>query len=314
MNTSAVEGYVDLQVNGYAGVDFNTDDLAADDLHRACQALRAGGVAAILATVITEDLDVMCRRLARLVQLRAVDPVAAQLIAGIHIEGPFINERDGYRGAHPRDAVRPADVDSMKRLLDAAGGLTRLVTLSPERDPGSRVTRFLAQSGVRISAGHCDPTLDLLRAAIDAGLTLFTHLGNGCPPLLPRHDNVIQRALSLSDRLTLCFIADGIHVPLLALRNYLRSAGIDRCAVVSDAMAAAGLGPGRYRLSRWEVMVGEDQAARSPDGSHLVGAAMPLRAVHRNLREGLGLSEAECRKLMVDTPATIMQSIAAREQ
>lgn len=308
MNSAAVEGYVDLQVNGYAGVDFNADDLAGDDLHRSCQALRAGGVAKVLATIITEDLDAMCRRLARLVELRAADSLATDLIVGIHIEGPFINERDGYRGAHPRDAVRPADVDAMKRLIEAAGGLTRLVTLSPERDLGCRVTRFLAESGVRVSAGHCDPSLDELRAAIDAGLTLFTHLGNGCPPLLPRHDNVIQRALSLSDRLTLCFIADGIHVPLMALHNYLRCAGIDRCAVVSDSMAAAGLGPGRYRLSRWEVMVGDDQAARSPDGSHLVGAAMPLRSVHRKLREGLGLTEAECRTLLVNTPAKIAQS------
>jgi N-acetylglucosamine-6-phosphate deacetylase len=314
VNFPTEEGYIDLQVNGYAGVDFNADDLQPDDLHRACQALRADGVAAILATVITEDLTVMCRRLARLVALRDADPLAAQLIAGLHIEGPFINEQDGYRGAHPRDAVRPADLDAAQRLLEAAGGLTRLVTLSPERDPGCRVTRFLARSPIRVSAGHCDPTLDQLRAAIDAGLTLFTHLGNGCPALLPRHDNIIQRALALSDRLTLCFIADGIHVPLVALRNYLRCAGIDRCAVVSDAMAAAGLGPGRYRLSRWEVTVGDDQAARSPDGSHLVGAAMPLRRARQNLRDSLGLTDAECQSLMVDTPAAMLQSAGGSVQ
>lgn len=297
-----MNGYVDLQVNGYAGVDFNGDNLTAEDLHRACDALQRDGVAQILATVITEDVDAMCRRLSRIVELRQRDPIAKEMIPGFHVEGPFINERDGYRGAHPADAVRPADVDVMQRLLDSAGGLTRLVTLSPERDPGCRLIKMLASKGITISAGHCDPSLDELKAAIDAGLTLVTHLGNGCPAQMPRHDNIIQRALSLSDRLTLCFIADGVHVPLFVLRNYLRCAGIDRCLVVSDAMTAAGLGPGKYRLSRWEIVVGEDGAARSPDGSHLVGAALPMRRAEMNLREGIGLSEQDCRKLLVENP------------
>ena len=183
--------------------------------------------------------------------------------------------------------------------------MTRLVTLAPERDAGCRVIKLLARAGIAVSAGHCNPTLDELNASIDAGLTVFTHLGNACPAQLPRHDNIIQRVLSRSDRLTICFIADGVHVPLMALGNYLRSAGIERCAVVSDAMAAAGLGPGRYRLSRWEVVVGDDLAARAPDGSHLLGAAMSLRRAEKNLREGLHLSEVDCRALLTNTPRAI---------
>src|SRR2546421_12885353 len=116
-------GYFDLQVNGYFGVDFQSDDLSADDLHRACAALRNDGVAGILATIITEDLAKMARRLARIVELRERDPLVRDVIGGIHIEGPFISPVDGYRGAHPKDAVRPADRDAMNRLLDAAGGL-----------------------------------------------------------------------------------------------------------------------------------------------------------------------------------------------
>src|SRR4051812_5667863 len=114
--------YFDLQVNGYAGVDFQSDDLTAAELHAACLALRADGVAGILATIITEDVAVMSRRLRRLLELRERDAVAQSIIAGFHIEGPFISPIDGYRGAHPLDAVRPADADSMRRLLDAAGG------------------------------------------------------------------------------------------------------------------------------------------------------------------------------------------------
>ena len=189
--------FFDLQVNGYAGIDFNQDGLTGEDLHAVCARLASDGVTGILATIITERLDKMERRLRDLCALREQDPLARRMIAGFHIEGPFLNETPGYRGAHPPDAIRPADMGAMDRLLDAAGGLARLVTLAPERDAGLRVTRMLAGRGIAVAAGHCDPSLDELRGAIDAGLTLFTHLGNGCPMQMHRHDNIIQRALSL---------------------------------------------------------------------------------------------------------------------
>ncbi len=268
----------DLQVNGYAGTDFNQDTLSPEAVETACRALADAGVGGILATVITEHPDRMARRLANLAAARDQSPLAQRIIAGVHVEGPFLNETPGYVGAHPSDAVRPTDPTLMDRLLDAADGLVKMVTLAPERDPGLRLTRSLADRGVAVSAGHCNPSLDDLRAAVDAGLSMFTHLGNGCPPQLPRHDNVIQRALSFADHLWLTFIADGVHVPLHALRNYIRAAGPERCVVVTDAIAPAGLGPGRYTLGRWELDIGEDLVGRAPDGSHLVGSATRGRA------------------------------------
>lgn len=125
---------------------------------------------------------------------------------------------------------------------------------------------------------------------------------NGCPTQLSRHDNIIQRVLSQADRLWLCFIADGVHVPFFALRNYLKTAGIDRCIVVSDAMAAAGLGPGRYNLSRWSVTVDQDLAAWAPDRSHLVGSAITLRQSFANLTGPVGLSEANAVGLTSTNP------------
>ena len=302
----ASDGYLDLQVNGYFGVDFQSDDLTADELHRACAALQNDGVAGILATIITEDVAKMASRLRRIVELRERDPLVRQIIAGIHIEGPFISPVDGYRGAHPKDAVRPADRDAMNRLLDAAGGLTRLVTLAPENDPGLGVTRMLASAGIRVSAGHTNATLDELEAAIDAGLTMFTHLGNGCPMQMHRHDNIIQRALSLSDRLWLMFIADGAHVAFFALRNYLRAAGLERCIVVTDAVAPAGKGPGRFKLGRWDLLIGEDLVARAPDGSHLIGSAMSMPQAVRRLVERVGLSREDALRLTVNHPRMVM--------
>jgi len=295
--------YFDLQVNGYAGVDFNCDDLPADRLHHACELLARDGVEKILATIITADVETMCRRLATLVTLRSRDPLAASMIAGLHIEGPFLNPKRGFIGAHASTAVQPASVEAIDRLFEAGDGLVRLLTLAPECDPGFAGTRHLSRQGVCVSAGHTDASLDTLKGAADAGLSMFTHLGNGCPMSgMDRHDNIVQRALFLRDRLWLCFIADGTHVPYMALANYVALAGVDRCCVVSDAMAAAGFGPGRYRLGTWDVEVGDDGAAWAPDRTHLVGSACPLHRAETQLRQMLGLDANTCRKLFYDNP------------
>jgi N-acetylglucosamine-6-phosphate deacetylase len=294
--------YFDVQVNGYGGHDFNSASLSPADWRDACRRLRTDGMAGILATVITDELDLMSERLAKIVEMRELDPLVRDMVVGIHIEGPFINAERGYVGAHPAAAVRPADLDATKRLLEAAGGLTRIVTLAPESDPEFKVTKYLAKQGITVSAGHCNPTLEQLRGAIDAGVSMYTHLGNGCPMQVHRHDNIIQRVLSFSDRLMISFIADGVHVPFFALKNYLRCAGTDRVVITTDAMAAAGLGPGSYRLGWLQVEVGEDLAAWAPDRSHLMGSAITMPRVVQNLREFVGLSDAQIQQVVIDNP------------
>jgi N-acetylglucosamine-6-phosphate deacetylase len=295
-------GYVDLQVNGYAGVDFNQEDLSDEQLHAACERLREDGVAGVLATIITAPFAKMLDSLSRITALRRQDPLVEEIIWGFHIEGPFLNETPGYVGAHPASEVRPANIDDAKRLVDASDGLAKLVTLAPERDPGYQTTRWLADQKVLVAAGHCDSSVDELRNAIDAGLTLFTHLGNGCPMTLNRHDNIIQRALSLRDRLTLCFIADGMHIPLVALGNYLDLAGTDRTILVTDAISAARLGPGRYTLSGQVVDIGEDLAAWAPDHTHFVGSTATMPRMASLLRNQLKLSDETIKKLVCGNP------------
>ena len=312
MNSPITEnspGDFDLQVNGYLGVDFNVDALTAEALRRACEGIRADGVGQFLATIISDDLDSMARRLHRLAEFYRNDETIRRTMAGIHIEGPFLNETDGYLGAHPRHAVREAEVDATLQLLDAADGLTRLVTLAPERDPGLKVTQRLIAEGVTVAAGHCNPTSDELAAAIDAGLSMFTHLGNGCPMHMHRHDNIIQRALALADRLWVCFIADGVHISTPALGNYLRCAGLDRSIIVTDAISAAGLGPGRYTLGEWDIQVGEDLAARSPDGSHFLGSCSTMRQMRENLRKDVGLSPEEIEQLTSINPRRALRPL-----
>ena len=302
--------YVDLQVNGYAGVDFNQDGLSAADFHQACQRLREDGVAGILVTIITDKLPQMTARLARIAALHEQDPLVREVVWGIHIEGPFLNELSGYVGAHPPQDVCPADLAVMKRLLDAGGGLARLVTLAPERDPGLKVVRYLARHNVLVAAGHTDASYDELSAAIDAGLSLFTHLGNGCPMMLPRNDNIIQRVLGLRERLMVTFIADGVHVPPAALANYLRLIGIERSLVVTDAISAARLGPGNYRLGRLEIEIGDDLIAHLPNSSMLMGSTATMPRMVAVLRDEMGLSDDEIRQLASDNPRRVLGQVA----
>ncbi|MES2594124.1 MAG: N-acetylglucosamine-6-phosphate deacetylase [Verrucomicrobiota bacterium] len=291
---------LDLQVNGYAGTDFNREGLTTEALHHACQCLVEDGCDSILATFITDDIGAMSERMRTLVALREQDSLAQKVIAGIHIEGPFINPEKGYVGAHPPQHVKEASLENAKRLLDAAGGLAKIVTLAPECDEHFHTTEFLTNNGVTVSAGHCNPSLDVLRASTEHGLKMFTHVGNGCPMLMHRHDNIIHRALSLRDKLWLCFIPDGVHIEFFALINYLRMAGLEKTIFVTDAISASRLGPGKFTLAGWDIVIGEDLVARSPDGSHFVGSTVTIPRILTNGQQHLGLSKAEL-QLLLDT-------------
>jgi N-acetylglucosamine-6-phosphate deacetylase len=299
--------WIDIQVNGYGGVDFNAADLTVSAVRRACDHLRADGVRAILATIITDTLPSMTAQLRCLVEARRADPFVAEVIAGFHIEGPFINPSDGYRGAHALAPVCPADVDQALQLLEAGDGFVRLFTLAPECDPNLATTRRLVRERVVVSAGHTDATLDQLRAAIDAGLTHFTHLGNGCPMLMNRHDNIIQRVLSLADRLMIGFIGDGVHIPLPALGNYLRLTDPNHAYVTTDGMAAAGLGPGRYTIGGMTVEVDASGATWAPDRSHLMGSGVTFRQCVENIRRCVNWPATDLIRLTETNPGRVLR-------
>jgi N-acetylglucosamine-6-phosphate deacetylase len=302
-------GFVDLQVNGYAGVDFNGPLLSADSLHTVCLRLQSDGVVSFLPTLITDSVSTMSQRAKHLLRLRDMDPLAKAMIPGLHLEGPFISPLAGYVGAHPPAHAQPATVDQAKRLFDAADGQVKIVTLAPEQDPQGIVTQWLARQQVIVAAGHTDATLAELRRAIDAGLVMFTHLGNGCPSQLPRHDNIIQRVLSLADQLWISFICDGHHVPAFALGNYLKLANPEKTIVVTDAISAAGLGPGIYQLSGMDVEVTEDGAAWAPGRKHFAGAAVTMIRSCEVLRDQLGLTTDLLQRFTGTNPRKLLGSV-----
>lgn len=293
---------LDLQLNGFRGIDFNASILNPEQLHSAAKALIQDGSGQCLATIITDSIEAMEAKIGALASAMDQDPVVRAVLTGIHVEGPFINPQPGYHGAHPQKHARSATTEEADRLIQAGRGHVKLLTLAPEMDPGFAATRHLVTSGIRVSAGHCNPTSAVLRDAVEAGVSLFTHLGNGCPALLPRHDNIIQRVLAQRSLPFVMFIADGVHVPCEALGNYFHCVGLDRVVVVTDATSAAGMGPGHYQLSGIDVLVDASGAAWSPDRSHLIGSTITMPETRRLLAERMGLTPAEVEQVTVRNP------------
>ena len=285
----------DLQVNGFAGVDFQHSELSLKELRRAVDSLRAHETHRIFLTLISDEPDALCRQFERIEHFRKADPFITQTICGYHLEGPFLNPREGFRGAHPGLVQRAPDLAIFERIQTAAGGNVRLLTLAPEWPGSAEFIGEIVQRGVAVSLGHTDASESEIDAAIRAGATLCTHLGNGVPQMLPRHDNIVQRLLA-RDELTACFIPDGVHLPPFALRNFFRAKPAGKAILTTDAMAAAAAPPGRYTLGAIEVE-SRAGAVRAPGSANLAGSCLaPDRGV-ANAARWLGISDDESREM-----------------
>lgn len=296
-----MSGLFDLQVNGFAGVDFQRAP-GAGEVRQACERLHAHGVSRILATFITDHPDALTRKLATFENFRRTDSLIRSTIVGYHLEGPYLSAEPGYRGAHPGELMKDPDLAEFSRWQDAAGGSIRLVTLAPERRGAEDFIAALTRTGVRISLGHTNADVDAIDAAIRAGATLCTHLGNGCPGELPRHHNIIHRLLA-RDELTACFIPDGIHLPPPVLRNLFRAKPAQRVILTTDAMAAAGAPPGRHTLGALEMEVGADGVVRMPGAKNFAGSSLTLDAGVANAARWLGITADAARELASTAPA-----------
>jgi len=277
--------YLDLQINGCWGIDFNIEGLSFDDWNLACHRLEQAGTTQFLPTIITDSIDSMVKKIERLADLCELKPAGAARAVGIHVEGPFISPVPGYIGAHPKNYAISASLEVAKRLVDAGRGWVKMVTLAPEMDPSAETVQYLAKQGILVAAGHTNASLEQLKKAIDCGLRCFTHLGNGCPADLPRHDNILHRVMSLRDELSVTLIADGYHLPMWMLRMLIDWFGEERSVIVSDAISAAGLPSGYHTLGDRRVWVGDDGVPRSEDRSHFVGSGATLDQMMTLLRK-----------------------------
>lgn len=301
-------GFVDLQVNGYAGHDLNGLTLDAATVRALCQALLKLGVTTFLPTIITAPESRIIAALRTIREACAQHPEVAAMVAGIHVEGPHIAPEDGPRGAHPAADVRAPAIAEFDRWQVAAGGLVKLVTLSPHWPESPVYIRHLVKSGVVVSLGHTSADAAQIAAAVDAGATLSTHLGNGSHALLNRRHNHLWPQLA-DDRLTAMFIADGHHLTPAQLKTMLRAKGLERSLVVSDTVALGGLPAGKYETpigGKVELKADGFLAIDDGTGNYLAGASLPMTAAIPVLVNQVGLTLGEAITLLTAAPGRII--------
>ncbi len=297
--TVTFPGFVDLQVNGFGGVDFNTPGRSPEQICKAMDAMRATGVTLCLPTLITSSLEnfASCAK--------AILAANDHAFAGFHMEGPYISPVDGTRGAHPRAHVIPASIDDFKRRQDVAEGRITLVTLAPEVEGAIKLIEHLVEHNVRVALGHTAATHEHIKDAISAGATFSTHLGNGCAQTLHRHNNVIWEQLA-ADELIAGIIVDGHHLPPAVVKSILRVKGLARTVLVTDAISAAAAPPARYFIGELEVEVDANGRVSQPGAQNLAGSSLTVNAAVANTVRFSGFALEEILPLATSQPARYM--------
>ena len=282
-------GFCDLQINGYQGVEFNDPKLTVEQVRKVALSQDQFGVTRYLATCTTDSFEVFTHSFGTIAEACDKLPEAAARIAGIHMEGPYIAPDDGPRGAHPRQHVRPPDWDEFCRIQEAARGKIKLLTLSPEYDGSAAFIAKVAASGVLVAIGHTKATSDQIRAAVDAGARMSTHLGNGAHPQIKRHPNYIWDQLA-EDRLVASLIADGHHLPPAVVKSIVRGKTPARCVLVSDLTSMGGMPPGRYSTGLGDLEVLENgKLVIAGQKDILAGASQPIHLCVANVMRFAGV-------------------------
>ncbi len=299
-------GLCDIQVNGYKGIWFSSETLTTAEVDTVIHSYVEQGITQCLPTLITNSAAAIEHGLAVIRSARDRSPLLQKVIAGCHIEGPWISAVDGPRGAHPLAHVRPADFAEFSRWQEVSGGLVRIVTLAPEVPHAVDVLRQIVKTGVLVSIGHTAASPAEITAAIDAGATLGTHLGNGCSALIPRHSNIFWPQLA-DDRLICSVIADGWHVPQSMLNCIVRCKTLERLILTSDVSGFGGCPPGRYRTGDVEVdILSDERIVVAGQTQFLAGSGSTTGDCVVRLMSMCGLSLREAWPLASTRPAALL--------
>jgi N-acetylglucosamine-6-phosphate deacetylase len=304
-------GFIDLQVNGFQGVDFCAPGASLSDIGRAIDAILATGTTRFFPTVITGMPETMLGSLKMLAEARGALP-RGRAMEGFHVEGPHISPNDGARGAHPKAAVRPPSIKEFDRWQEAAGGLIKIVTVAAEWEEAPAYIAHITSKGVVAALGHQEASEEQIHTAVMAGATLSTHLGNGIAASLPRHPNPLWTQLA-ENRLWASLIVDGIHLGKPFLTVALRAKGLDRAILITDAVAPAGCEPGRYKLGEIEVILHEDGRVTLTHEMRLAGSSLRMDRGVANLMRICGLTLRDAVTMATTNPAKAGR-VARRQQ
>lgn len=298
-------GLVDIQVNGYAGTDLNGPDIDVAGVDRVVRSLQARGVTRLCPTICTQSREHMTRALRTIADACAHDPKIERAVAGIHVEGPYISPEDGPRGAHPREHVRAPDWEEFEAFQEAAGGRIRILTLSPEWPEAAAFIRRVAASGVVVAIGHTAASPEGVREAVAAGARLSTHLGNGAHATLPRHPNYIWEQLA-TDQLSASIIVDGHHLPPAVVKTFVRTKGIGRTILISDAVALAGMPPGDYDWLGLRVTLSAEGRISLTGTPYLAGSVLDLGSALGKVTAFAGVTLADAVTMATVNPARLL--------
>ncbi len=300
MHSHPLSGFVDLQVNGFGGVNFSSTTLTVEQVTLVVAALAGRGTSAFCPTVITSPLATYRRALPVLAEAMR-SPECAGSLLGIHLEGPFISPVEGAVGAHPAEHVQAPSLERFDELYHLAEGRVSILTLAPELPGALELIEHAARLGVQVSIGHTLADDRDVRRAVEAGARFSTHLGNGCPNLLHRHHNPIWPQLASPD-LSAMIITDGHHLPPPVIAAFLAAKGVERTLVTSDVAPVAGCPPGEYSLFGSRVLLEPGGRLRSLERDNLAGSASTMLEC-MNFLAGLGLlSEEELWRVGRDNP------------
>ncbi len=266
-------GLIDLQINGYMGVDFSGPDLTVEGVRKATKALWKAGVTTYFPTLITSDIARLKKNFAILAEAQK-DPEISKSIPGFHLEGPYISPIKGFRGAHLEKYIKNPDWSEFQEIQKAANNGIRLITLAPELEGAIPFIRNCVASGMVVALGHHNGNAETIQKAVDAGARMATHLGNGCANEINRHHNPIWPQLS-NDLITPSIIADGFHLTKEEVRSFYKAKGPDNTILVSDALDLAGLPPGEYIRGERTLLL-TPNVVKLPKEDVLAGAASPI--------------------------------------
>ena len=267
-------GFVDLQVNGYKGVDFSDPQLTLEDIRSVSIKLLKLGIIGYCPTLISSPLETYKHNLPIISE--AMNQNVGATILGIHLEGPFINPENGVRGIHPKENVIIPSIDLYEKLQEWSQNQIILITLAPEiKDAFALIDHIINIGHTIVSIGHTVAGADIIKKAIDMGVKAATHVGNGLPNMIHRHNNPLWSVLA-DDRIYGLFITDGFHLPEELIKVSFRSKGSSRFIVTSDLVHIAGLNPGMYTFHGDSVLLENDGSLHCQNSEYLAGSTKTM--------------------------------------
>ncbi len=282
-------GLIDNQINGFANIDFSGNDLTAEGIVKSAKAIWKTGVTTFLPTLITNSHENLLRNFTIFDKTLAKNERLGYSIPGFHLEGPYICPDEGYRGCHPVQHIRNPVWKEFMEYQNASGGRIIQVTIAPELEGSIDFIRKCRQNGILVAMGHTSSTGEDTVRAVEAGVTVSTHLGNGCANFIHRHYNPIWPQLA-EEKLTPTIIADGFHLLPEELKVFLKVKGPDNLILTSDVMYLAGMSPGKYIFMESEVELTSEGMLRNTALNCLAGASFPLKTGVSNMLKFTGCS------------------------